>query len=72
MSGGLACTAKNHRHVVVDRNCNYSAFNGYRRTWSRYSLIRCMDTGAFWRSAGKYVDDLPDARPDEDRVTVYR
>ena len=72
MSGGAACTAKGHRHVVVDRRCNYSAFNGYRRTPSRYSLIRCMDTGTFWRTAAAYVDALPDARPDERRVTVYR
>ena len=72
MSGGAACRAKDHRHVVVDRNCNYSAFNGYRQMWSRYSLIRCIDTGALWRTAAAYADDLPDARPDERFVTVYR
>ena len=74
MSSDPACKVRDgsHRHVVTDRNRNYSAFNGYRETWSRYSLIRCMETGMFWRSAGKYVDQLPDAKPDEDRVTYDR
>lgn len=75
MSTGLpACRVRDgsHRHVVTDRNCNYSAFNGYRKTWSAYSLVKCVDTDTLWRTAAKYVDDLPNARPDEDRVTVYR
>lgn len=29
--------------VVIDYRCNYSAFNGYRRTPSRYSKVRCRD-----------------------------
>lgn len=62
MSGGDACRGTTHDHVVVDRKCNYSAFNGYQRTPSDYSLIRCVTTGALWRTKAKYVDQLPDAR----------
>ena len=29
--------------AVVMYKCNYSAFNGYRRTSSDYSLIRCQE-----------------------------
>ena len=72
MSGGAACREAGHRHVVVDRNCNYSAFNGYRRTWSRYSKVRCIDTRMVWRTDADYVRGLPDAEPHEDDVTMYR
>jgi hypothetical protein len=50
--------------VVIDRKCNYSAFNGYRRTRSRYSLLRCDHPGCrrMWRTDAAYVDEVPDAR----------
>lgn len=42
MSQGTACASQDHRpYWVVDmRRCNYSAFNGYHRTPSDYSLVR--------------------------------
>lgn len=63
-AGGEACRNPAHRStwVVVDRECNYSAFNGYRQTPSAYSLIRCGEGGAMWRTKAGYVDDLPDAK----------
>lgn len=46
--------------VVVVRNANFSAFNGYRRTTSAYSLIRCPACGRSWRTKAAYVATLPD------------
>lgn len=45
--------------VVTDYRCNYSAFNGYRRTPSDYSQVKCTECGTYWRSKGAYVDSLP-------------
>lgn len=47
--------------AVVMYKCNYSAFNGYRRTSSDYSLIRCQEPNCCgtWRSKAKGVDCLP-------------
>lgn len=39
--------------------CNYSAFNGYRRTPSPYSEIRCTACGNRWRTKAAYADALP-------------
>ncbi len=63
MSGGAACRCEPRRLVVVQRNCNYSAFSGYRRTYSAYSLVRCTTCSTTWRTAAKYVDALPDEKP---------
>lgn len=64
MSGGKACTDRSHRPswVVVQRNYNASAFNGYRRTPSEYSEIRCTVDGCLsvWRTKAEYVSALPD------------
>ncbi len=68
MSQGLACicTPKDRsRWRVVHRNCNYSAFNGYHRTDSDYSLIRCLGCGHYWRTKADYVAILQDATPGE-------
>lgn len=50
--------------VVLDRKCNYSAFNGYRRTRSAWSSVRCDHPGCgrVWRTKAAYVSRLPDAR----------
>ena len=57
------CAPKDERRwVVVQRRCNYSAFNGYRYTWSRYSLVRCTGCEALWRTKAGYVGRLPDGR----------
>lgn len=59
-----ACTDKGHRKSwrVDVRRANFSAFNGYRRTWSPYSQVRCGDCGAVWRTKAAYVDELPGDR----------
>lgn len=47
------------RNWVVDvRNANYSAFKGYRRTFSDYSQVRCKSCGKIWRTKANYVNDL--------------
>jgi hypothetical protein len=52
--------------VVIQRNMNASAFNGYRPQWSRYSAVRCDHAGCgrVWRTDADYVGNLPDARSD--------
>jgi hypothetical protein len=45
----------------MERRCNYSAFNGYRRTPSDYSLVGCKTCGISWRTKAAYVDGLPDS-----------
>jgi hypothetical protein len=64
MSGGNACKVKAHRPfwVVLQRNHNTSAFNGYRRTPSEYSEVWCTVGGcsSVWRTKAAYVGELPD------------
>lgn len=45
---------------VVDRYCNYSAFNGYHRTPSDYSRVECQDCGTHWRTRAAWVAWTPD------------
>jgi hypothetical protein len=54
---------RDHRDswVVVQRQCNYSAFSGYAYTPSDYSGIRCKECDRYWRTKAKYVRNLPDA-----------
>ena len=47
--------------VVVQRNGNASAFNGYHWTPSDYSGIRCRTCDRYWRTKAEYVRSLPDA-----------
>lgn len=63
MSQGTHCTCKprdKKNWVVVDRHCNYSAFNGYRGTHSAYSAVRCLVCLFSWRTKSDYVASLPD------------
>ena len=68
MSGGPCCACPENKQTkwrtkfwrTVHLLCNYSAFNGYRYTPSRYSLVHCRDCGALWRTTAKYVDQLED------------
>jgi hypothetical protein len=57
------CT-RQHRAFwrVVQRGCNYSAFNGYSRTESAYSLLRCQACGRRWRTRAAYVATTPDEK----------
>lgn len=65
MSGGRSCRCRygkgrqRLRHWrVIDRRCNYSAFNGGHRTPSAYSSVRCAQCGSIWRTKASYVDNL--------------
>lgn len=62
---GIACRTQAHRSfwVVTMRNYNASAFNGYRRTPSDYSEVRCTfgTCRLRWRTKADYVAGLPDA-----------
>ncbi len=66
MSTGVPCTCKTPKKerranwVVRDRLCNYSAFNGYRRTPSDYSLVICLVCSGLWRTKAEYVSTLSD------------
>jgi hypothetical protein len=55
------CLAEHRAHwVVLQRQCNYSAFSGYRYTPSAYSAIRCNSCDRVWRTRAGYVAELPD------------
>ena len=65
MSGGVACHCEERKKPVRERNwevitykCNHSAFNGYHRTSSDYSLVTCHSCGGYWRTKAAFVDLL--------------
>ena len=67
MSQGLSCKCgegrkpiPGRRWVVLQRNGNYSAFNGYHWTPSDYSAVQCHVCGAIWRTKADFVLSLPD------------
>lgn len=65
MSGGFFCECHGTRAERMEHweitayRCNYSAFNGYRYTPSRYSEVHCKKCGQFWRTKAAYVRRLP-------------
>lgn len=81
MSGGISCKCHKTEHTppmteekwrecqsfwrVVNRRCNYSAFNGYQRTYSAYSALRCLRCGSAWRSKALYVSVIKDMLAEE-------
>lgn len=65
MSGGVCCQCDERKKpmtarawVVLHYKCNYSAFNGYRYTPSKYSEVRCTVCGVRWRTTAAYVETL--------------
>lgn len=52
------CDSGRDQWRVLDRNCNYSAFNGYHYTPSAYSYVVCTKCGEGWRTRAGYVDSL--------------
>lgn len=60
--GREVCAAGDSRVVVVQREHNRSAFNGYHYTPSYYSELYCQACGKLWRSRGKYIVRLPDGK----------
>lgn len=80
MSGGLACRCfetvepltmapGSNRPArlwrVIQRQRNFSAFNGYRYTPSAYSSLTCLRCGACWRSRAAFISELPDIAAEE-------
>lgn len=47
---------------VINRNYHCSAFNGYQKTYSDYSLVICDTCGAIGRTKAKYVKKLKDRK----------
>jgi hypothetical protein len=67
MSQGFGCKCaerkkpvKERNWIVLQRECNYSAFSGYRRTDSDYSCVYCKSCRAIGRTRARYVSVLPD------------
>jgi hypothetical protein len=48
---------------VYQRQCNFSAFNGYHFTPSEYSGCQCGICGRVWRTRAAYTGTLPDSPP---------
>jgi len=66
MGSGPVCKCTDHSQWrVLDRNCNYSAFNGGHKTWSSYSGMLCLACRCPWRSKSAYVRSTPDISPEE-------
>lgn len=65
-----ACPDRNHRPswYVLQRECNYSAFNGGLWTRSAYSQVRCPVCRSTWRTRAAYVPTLPDAEGPKTRL----
>ena len=57
---------KSIRVAVYQRRCNFSAFNGYKYTPSRYSGVRCRSCNWPWRTLAD-VSSLPDICRGHDR-----
>lgn len=84
MSQGVSCKCPEHKKpaaernwVVLQRNGNCSAFNGYRWQSSDYSCVQCHVCGMTWRTNAKFVDNLRDGKnlydnpkPDEPDRTI--
>lgn len=84
MSGGIACNCSERYEPltvpeasnrpprlwrVTAYRCNHSAFNGYHKTPSRYSAIKCLRCGAHWRTKAPYADRLPAIAVDEVEIS---
>jgi hypothetical protein len=68
MSSGLRCSCKppdRRFWRVTQYMSNKSAFSGYRQTPSRYSEIRCLQCGNFWRTKADYVCEIAHAEGDD-------
>lgn len=65
MSQGPACKCEAKKDKgqfwrVLQRGCNHSAFNGYKRTPSDYSTVICLKCRALWRTKADFVSLLLD------------
>lgn len=69
MSTGFSCHCaerakpiQDRNWVVLDRQANHSAFNGYHWTPSAYSHLLCNTCRASGRTKAAYVAFVPDGR----------
>jgi hypothetical protein len=58
--------------IVLSRNCNHSAFSGYRRTPSAYSEVACLRCRSIGRTKAAYVAKLKDGTWNEWETTRVR
>ncbi len=72
MSGAPACKCKPRNLVIIDYRCNHSAFNGYHRTPSDYSCLRCLTCGSYFRTKADYVRSLPFATDEQRQQTIQK
>ena len=70
MSSACPHQPRSEHVVVITRNGNYSAFNGYRFAASDYSQVRCVTCGASWRTKARWVAGCRDAADDRERFGV--
>lgn len=68
MSGGTSCKCPESKKpvaergwMVTQRHCNHSTFNGGRKTYSKYSALRCAGCFSCWRTTASYVGSIRDA-----------
>jgi hypothetical protein len=47
---------------VINRECNFSAFNGYRYSPSDYSKLVCLTCGAVGHTKAKHVSKIRDVK----------
>lgn len=66
MSSGIACKCAERKKPIGERlwecwqyKCNFSAFNGYKRTPSDYSLVHCTVCGGLWRTKAAWAGQIP-------------
>lgn len=78
MSASFSCKCserklpiENRAWFVLVRNCNFSAFNGYRRTYSDYSTVRCEACQTVGRTKAGYVAFLDDADESQGHAATY-
>lgn len=62
---------KDRAWVVVQRQCNHSAFSGYAYTPSDWSCIWCKGCHALGRTKAKYVSLLKDGPVDPHTPPIH-
>jgi hypothetical protein len=65
------CNHKEHWRVLR-RHWTRSAFDGYKKRWSKYSDVVCLKCVTLWRTKAAYVEELEDAKHNEWRDALSR
>jgi hypothetical protein len=62
MKLGCQCAGTQEEKIknwkIEQYQTSYSAFNGYRKAFSKKSLLSCSKCGHWWRTAANYVYKL--------------